>query len=386
MKEINPLEFFEGEVYGRLPEACANPVWFEEAEPEWVVMDGKAVRRRVRVCFRGEGGVGSFPVVAFIPREPSLRDGGKICPSFLPKESSLRDDGEMNTTAVAGFVYVNIFDRERVLDMEGRVRTESWPVADIVERGFAAIGFNHWDVVPDEECAYAAGAYKVLAPDVSKRTAESGGALAMWAWACSKVMDWVETEPRLDAKRMAVIGHSRGGKTALWCGANDKRFAMVVSDKSGCAGAKLNELDLPWSEQIERISSFFPYWFCGNFQKYAGRDRVMPVDQDALLALIAPRLLYVSSAAGDAWAGPLGEYEACRRAAASGSGGIDKILRHPVGMALSVEGDGELFPVGLPEAGTALHEGRVGYHIRPGEHGLRVDDWARFMDFFEKKM
>ncbi|MCL1857266.1 MAG: alpha/beta hydrolase-fold protein [Kiritimatiellaeota bacterium] len=330
-------EFFTREVYGRLPEACGNPVSFEELEPERTVMDGKAIRTRIRVRYRGPGGEGSFPVTAFIPTQ----DGGWKPPLPCP-----------------GFVYVNIFTPEHALDPEGRIRTESWPIADLVERGFAAIGFNHWEVVPDEECGYAAGAYTVLAPNPSRRTAESGGALALWAWAASKVMDWIEAEPRLDARRMAIIGHSRGGKTALWCGANDPRFALVISNESGCAGAKLNAMDLPDSEGIERISRVFPYWFCANFQKYAHRDREMPFDQDALLSLIAPRLLYVASAANDAWAGPEGEYEACRRAVCSGQWS-----------GISGQGDG-----------------RVGYHVRPGGHGLRLDDWTRFMDFFEKNI
>jgi len=165
-----------------------------------------------------------------------------------------------------------------------------------------------------------------------------------------------------------VVGHSRGGKTALWCGAADTRFALTISNDSGCSGAKLNRMDLPDSESIARITKAFPHWFCANYSRYAGNEAALLFDQHMLIALMAPRLVYVASASGDTWAGPPGEFRSC-------------VLASPVWKLYGLKGlVGDTFPP--PD--SPLQEGCIGYHLRSGKHDLTLYDWARYMDFADK--
>ena len=179
-------------------------------------------------------------------------------------------------------------------------------------------------------------------------------------------MDWIETEPRIDARHVMVVGHSRGGKTALWCAAEDARFAMAVSSCSGCGGAKLNRVRLPASEHIAQLVGTFPHWFCGAFAQFAGHDAELPFDMHWLLALIAPRRVYVSSATLDPWAGQPAEFLAAKFASsawrAAGCGGIpeDAVFPRP---------DAPIFGDG------------VAYHIRSGEHTIESSDWDHWLDF-----
>jgi hypothetical protein len=195
------------------------------------------------------------------------------------------------------------------------------------------------------------------------------GILSAWAWGMSRVLDWVETEPLLDAKKAAAVGLSRNGKTALIAGAFDTRFAMTVSCCSGCSGAKLNHITLWESEHIKDIM-VAKKWFGPNYAKYVGKDRTgtMPFDQHFMLALVAPRLLYVSSATEDAWAGPRGEFAALELASPVWRNlyGIPGLIAH-----------------GFPKADTPLNAGSLGYHLREGFHDITRYDWRCYMDFAE---
>ena len=166
---------------------------------------------------------------------------------------------------------------------------------------------------------------------------------------------------------MIVVGHSRLGKTALWAGAGDERFAMVVSNESGCGGAALERRN--FGETVRRITTVFPHWFCPNFAGWAGRAPEMPFDQHVLLAMTAPRPLYVASAAEDLWADPRGEFLAAVAAA-------------PAWELFGKEGLGTAdFPA--PDAPVG---GSIGYHVRSGAHDLLAWDWERFADFAEKAL
>lgn len=247
------------------------------------------------------------------------------------------------------------------------------PTNSITARGYAYVTFNFNDVCPNTMRGkhldeWKKGVYQIYGG--ANRTATSWGTIAAWAWGFSRVMDWVETRPELDAKRVAVVGHSRGGKTALWAAAQDERIALGISNNSGCGGAKLNRMDIPASEHIDQILHNFPFWFCRNFERYAKADDTVEHDQDDLIRLIAPRLAYVASAIADPWAGPPGEFEAARRASdiwrAYGKKGISL---------------GE-----MPNPGEFDHGGSIGYHLREGKHKLLPEDWNRFMDFADRHM
>ena len=256
---------------------------------------------------------------------------------------------------------------------------EGIPTNAITARGYAYVTWNFNDVCPNaaryskdlDRWADGVIAWQATGDPKARnvpRTGTSWGTIGAWAWGHSRVMDWIETRPELDASRVAVLGHSRGGKTALWAAAQDERFAMGISNDSGCGGAKLNAFDCPKSEHIGQILHNFPNWFCTNYTAWIGRDAEIPVDSDSLIKLIAPRLAYVASATEDPWAGPPAEFAAAKKASA-----LWEAYRFP-GLGLATFPGQEAFD----------HSGHVGYHLRPGKHKLLPYDWERYMDFADK--
>ena len=234
------------------------------------------------------------------------------------------------------------------------------PTNSIVARGYAYVRWNFNDVCPNSSRytgtlgRWPVGIISYLATGDRNatnvvRAANGWGTIGAWAWGNSRVMDWIESRPELDATRVAVVGHSRGGKTALWTGAQDTRFAMTVSNGSGCCGARLGRTKDPKAETFRQILHNFPNWFCPAMAEWIDRDGEVPHDADDLIRLIAPRLVYVASGSEDAWAGPAAEKAAWDAA-------------HDLYRAYG-------------------HEERMGYHCHDGKHLLSPFDWERFMDF-----
>ena len=241
---------------------------------------------------------------------------------------------------------------------------EGIPTNSITARGYAYVRWNFNDVCPNVErgCSLFRWPVGIVSFEATGdrtatnvvRVADSWGTIGAWAWGNSRVMDWIESRPELDAKRVAVVGHSRGGKTALWTGAQDVRFAMVVSNGSGCGGARLGRAKDPKAETIKAILRNFPNWFCPAFTAWIDRDAELPHDADDLIRLIAPRLVYVASGSEDAWAGPRAEKAAWDAA-------------HDIYRAYGCEEN-------------------MGYHCHQGPHKLTPEDWNHFMDFADRRM
>ena len=336
------LEEFTREEYGRRPVERPESLSFETAEPDMAVMDGKALRKRLRVKYAGPYGKGSFSFTAFIPCQPAP------APVFL---------------LVCGR------DPEEKHDPDRMLRKGFWPTDEIVGRGYATIAFCTGEISPDRQHGRTLGVFPVF-EDVEKqyRAKDGWGMLSAWAWGASRVMDWIETERLLDAKHVAVIGQSRGGKTALVAGVYDKRFAMACSNDSGCSGAKLNHIDLPKSEHVANIVRTFQYWFCLNYTMHANKEREWRVDQHEFIALMAPRLVCIASATEDAWAGPEGEWWAAK-------------LASP---AWELYGRKGLVSSGFPPPETPQQEGCISYHLRTGKHDLTPYDWKCYMDFADR--
>ena len=335
------LELMKTHVYGRNPVERPENLRFESLGEDKEMMDGKAIRKRVAICYKGPGGEGRIEVTAFIPKSE------KPVPAFV-----------LICNRPAG----------KNIDPERKELSPFWPAENLIARGYAAIAYYNGDVDPDVHDGFTNGVHGVFQPDPKVRTADSWGTIAAWAWGASRVMDWIETEKKINSAQVGVVGHSRGGKTALWCGATDQRFALTISNDSGCGGAKLNRMDLPKSESIARITKSFPHWFCSTFTKYGENLDALPLDQHMLIALMAPRLAYVASASLDDWAGQPGEFQSC-------------VLASPVWKLYGKEG---LVGTTFPAADTPMQAGYIGYHLRTGKHDLAIYDWDRYMDFADK--
>ena len=336
------LDTFVREEYGRWPDPGAYSVSFEVAEPDAVMMGGKAVRKRVRISYKGDRGARSFVATAFIP----------VCKKPVP----------------AFLLICNRIPEENI-DPSREKKSGFWPAEEIVDRGYAAIAFWNGDIAPDWNTGNTEGVFAtVKGPKTRSRRFESWGTLAAWAWGASRVMDWIETEPLINSRRVAVVGHSRGGKTALVAGVYDKRFAMACSNDSGCSGAKLNHIDLPESESVDIIVRSFSYWFCPNYIRIVNREKEWNVDQHQFVALMAPRLVCIASATEDAWAGPEGEY-------------FSGILASP---AWELYGKKGLVADAFPAPEHPLQEGCISYHLRTGKHNLTPYDWKCYMDFADR--
>ena len=336
-------ELFEREIYGRRPAERPARLSFTKAEPDRTMLEGKAVRKRIRITYGDRCGESSFDATAFVPASATP---GKPVPAFL--------------------LICNRNPQEN-LDPERNVKSGFWPVEQIVARGYAAIAFFNGDVAKDYCWDFSNGVFGVFQKP-EERTEESWGILSAWAWGASRVMDWIETEPTLDARHVAVVGHSRGGKTALLAGVTDERFAMACVNCSGCGGAKLNHMDLPLSEHYDQIWKAIGCWFCGNFEKYLYREHQISFDAHWWMSLMAPRLLAVASASEDSWAGQEGEFQAAR-------------LASP---AWGLYGRKGLVGDTFPGAENPLQSGDVSYHMRTGEHNLTPYDWDRYMDFADR--
>jgi hypothetical protein len=246
------------------------------------------------------------------------------------------------------------------------VKSEFWPAEAAVARGYGIAAFYNGDVDPDKHDGFKDGAHGLL--DAGERPPDAWGTIAAWAWGASRVMDYFATDPDVARDQVAVIGHSRGGKTALWAGAQDERFALVISNDSGCGGASPSRRRFKERESVARINKAFPHWFCESFKSYNEQEDKLPVDQHMLLALMAPRAVYVASADQDLWADPRGEF-------------LSLVHAGPVHQLFGKKGLGtaEMPPIGEP-----LHGDGAAYHIREGKHNLTLFDWRCYMDFADK--
>jgi pimeloyl-ACP methyl ester carboxylesterase len=332
------LELFRTHVYGRVP-ATPYERSFHVVREDKNALGGDATLREVDVRItRGEQSL-TIRVNLFVPNKTD-----KPVPAFL----LICNRGPEN------------------IDPTREQKSEFWPAEQGIARGYAMAAFLNADVDPDKHDGFKNGIHGLL--DEGERGPDAWGTIAAWAWGASRVLDYLETVPQIDAKRVAVIGHSRGGKTALWAAAEDERFAMAISNESGCGGAALSRRRFQGREQVARIVSSFPHWFCSKFKEYSNKEDDLPVDQHELIGLIAPRAVAVGSASEDKWADPRGEFLSVVEAAP-----VYKLFGHQ-GLGTTT----------MPGIGDAVHGDRAHYHIRAGKHNLIVEDWQHYWDFADR--
>lgn len=342
------LELFRGHVYGRAPVDRPDKLRFEVTETQ-DAFNGTALRKLVLISFDGPGGTHSFPLTVYLSKSP-VRPRG---------------------------CFLLIVNRSRkIITESGENPQPFWPADRIVARGYATAAFHNGDIAPDNpRDIFNSGVFSVLDVRSSgsadgtpvERPADAWGAIAAWSWGASRAIDFLQAEPALRGVPLAVAGHSRGGKAALWCGAQDERVSLAISNDSGNTGAALARVTR--GETIAKINDTFPHWFARNYRRYDGAEATLPVDQHELLALMAPRFVYVASASEDANADPAAEFAAC-------------VAATPVFALHGLAGPGR---TSLPAVGEPLHDGAIGYHLREGKHDLTAEDWSRFMDFADKK-
>lgn len=338
------LETFQTQEFGVRPVERPDTLAFTPLCEDRVMMEGAALRKRVRISYKGPRGESGFDATAFIPTKRAKPAGA----------------------------FILICNREPGpnIDPERKVKCDFWPAEEIVARGYAAVAFYNGEVASDVATnSFNTGVYTCFGPTEAERQPTSWATISAWAWGASRVLDWLETVPEVDAKHVAVVGHSRGGKTSLWAAASDPRFAMACVNNSGCAGAKLNHVVLPGSESIEVINRVFTHWFCLNYRAWAGREMEMPFDQHELVALLAPRPVCIASATMDNWAGQPGEF-------------LSGVYASPAWELYGKKG--LVAPNGFPPPNTPLQEGLISYHLRSGKHVLNSYDWNRYMDAADK--
>lgn len=361
------LRLFEDHVYGRVPDNDAR-VSYRLIRENKEALQGKAVEKEVvmEVC-SGEDTL-AITMLIFLPGDVA----GSV-PLFLGLNfngnHTIHPDPEISITRswVRNSRDLGIADHRAVESSRGAA-SGRWPVDLILSRGYGLATIYYGDIDPDYNDDFKNGIHGLLDPEVSKRGPSSWGSIAAWAWGLSRAMDYFEKDAAIDEEGVAVMGHSRLGKTSLWAGATDERFALVISNNSGCGGAALSRR--PFGERVSKINSSFPHWFASRFHAYNDKEADLPVDQHMLMALMAPRPLYVASAEEDSWADPPGEYLS---------------LYHGSGTYKLYDSELTLSP-SMPTVNEPVQSGVLAYHMRSGKHDVRTYDWEKYLDFADTHM
>ena len=351
------MDFFLNDVYGHYPEKQVTPR-FELLEQSDKALGGKAVRKQVAMHLEGM----STPILLLIYQPANVK--GKV-PAFVcmnfKGNHQINIDPEIIISANAPK------GKDLGADAPRGAASSRWPLEEIIGAGYAVATIYRGDVDPDFDDGFQNGIHPhFYAEGQTKPYADEWGTIGAWAWSLSRVMDYLEKDKSIDHKRVAVVGHSRLGKTALWAGATDERFAIVVSNDSGCGGAALSIRKV--GETVAKINKSFPHWFCDNYNKYNDNEEGLFVDQQGLIALIAPRPVYVASAIEDEWADPEGEY-------------LSALYASPV---YELYGKKGLSTTKQPAVEQPDAEGDVGYHVRSGKHDITLYDWQQYIKFANK--
>ena len=357
------LKKFTDEVYGKVPgklEISDVKVW----ETSDDAINGSALRKQLSLFFKKGDRNLEVNVLIYLPKSQ------KKAPVFLAynfsgnhtvyNDPNIRlTESWVNDNPSVGIINNRVTEQSRGSD------SESWQVENIIKAGYGLVTVYYGDIDPDKNDFSDGIEPFFYQQNQTHPKYDEWGSIAAWAWGLSRVMDYLEKDKQVDSQKVAVLGHSRLGKTALWAGATDQRFAIVISNESGCGGAALSMRK--FGETVQLINTNFPHWFCGNFKKFNDNEADLPVDQHMLLALIAPRPLYVASAEGDKWSDPRGEFLSAKYASA-----VYKLLGTE---GLPVQ---EMPEVDHPVMGT------IGYHIRSGKHDLTLYDWQQYIRFADK--
>jgi len=362
------LKLFEEHVYGKATLLRTGNTAFQtrfEHLSSKSVYNGKGVQHQLQIVWYRGDDTHKVDVLVYVPKSTA-----KV-PAFI----SLNFTGNHTVDADPDIrIPERIWDRSKPVWKPGEEKdrgasSERWPIELFLDRGYAVVTAYYCEIEPDCNGGYLHGVRRFLYKDGEKQSPDEANTIATWAWGLGEMLDAVihfQDKLGIDPTKTAVVGHSRLGKTSLWAGAIDPRFAVVISNDSGCGGAALSRRE--FGETVHKINTSFLHWFCDNFKKYNLDVNSLPVDQHELIALAAPRPVYVASATEDRWADPKGEFLSAFHA--------DSVYR-----LLGTDGIGGVTEMPSPDQSVG---GTIGYHVRTGKHNIIAFDWTQYMNFADK--
>lgn len=352
------LKFFEEQVYGKIP-GNLDEYSFKLLEQEDNALDGKARRKQVAITLKKNERTLTFTLLLYLPKTVS---GAPIflAYNFHGNHTIVKDPAIYLSEAWSeNNLSLGITDNT-LSDASRGARSDRWALEKIISGGFGLATIYYGEVDPDKN-DFSDGLHALFYEAGQERPkADEWGSIAAWAYGLSRAMDYIKEDIEIDATKVIVFGHSRLGKAAIWAAATDTRFAGAVSNESGCGGAAMSKRK--YGETVAQINLNFPHWFSENFKQYNDKEEELPVDQHELLALVAPRPLYVASAMGDQWADPKGEFLSTHYAT-------------PVYSLFEKEG---IATDKMPEVEHPIQK-TVAYHVRSGDHNVTDYDWEQYI-------
>lgn len=360
------LALFQEHVYGRTPGNWGK-VSFEMIEVKKAALEGKATRKLIHISLPEHPTWQGMDVMLYIPNGQDHPIPCFVGPSFGGNHAvSTEKDVPLSTRWMRPNKEKFIVDNRATEQSRGN-ESSRWPLETIVSQGFAVATYYYGDIEPDHADGWKDGLRAVLSKDKAKTEWKNGdwGAIGAWSWGLSRIADYLETDTDIDAGKLAVIGHSRLGKTSLWTGAQDQRFGIVISNDSGEGGAALMRRN--YGETTAIITKAFPHWFTPTYAGYSNNEAACPVDQHMLIALAAPRPIYIASAVEDQWADPKGEFLS----------GLNAELAYTL---FGKKGYGVKEP---PAVDTPVGD-TIRYHMRTGKHDVTDYDWEQYLKFAKR--